>query len=89
MQFLIFKHALGETEEVTVVKIYEDFCDISVHLWEFGIITNEHGLQGVIKWNGDILVLAEYEEITYELIQDNVLLKLQKSDGSYETMYMY
>lgn len=86
---VLFSLDLGAMREITVIKTYEDFCDISVHLGEFGIITNEHGLQGVVQWNGDILVPAEYEEITYELIQDNVLLKLQKSDGSYEVMYLY
>lgn len=88
-QVVLFSLNLGETKEVTVIRTYEDFCDISVHLGEFGIITNEHGLQGVVKWNGDILVPAEYEEITYELIQDNILLKLQKTDGSYDIMYIY
>ena len=88
-QAVLFSLELGGTEEVSVIRTYEDFCDISVYLGEFGIVTNKHGLQGVIKWNGDILVPAEYREIRYELVQDNVLFKLQKNDGSYETMYLY
>lgn len=78
-----------EADEVYIIRTFEEFCDISVHMGQFGIVTNKHGLQGVVKWNGDILVPAEYKEITYEVIQDNVLLKLQKDDGSYETMYLY
>ena len=75
-----------------VICRFDDYTDISYMSGGlFAIVSNVSGKQGVVSYEGETIIPAEFESIDYEYVYGNgnsryvlILFKLIKDDGSVE-----
>lgn len=74
-------------EEIRIIAYYDAFAKISyVYCGEFAFVWTEDGKKGVVDYKGDIIVPAEYQDIEFEylgddLIMDNLIFIAQDTKG--------
>lgn len=92
---VLFQLGYSEENPFRIVKEYEQFVDISyIHRGDFAIVKDASGMYGVINWNGEIIVSANYKSIELEVIEveegacyaEQILFRLQNQDGSYSIL---
>ena len=60
-------------EEIRIISHYDAFVKISyVYCGEFAFVWTEDGQMGVVDFKGDIIVPAEYQDIKYEYLGDDL-----------------
>lgn len=90
---VLFKFS-RENEEIVKVKEYFEYSEISaIYYGEFAIVQGHNGLYGAVSWNGDVIIPAEYVEITWSRfpLDENpyvsmTIFKLQNTDGTYNSI---
>lgn len=90
---VLFVLDIGAEKEFSIIAEFEEFPSISdVKLGTFAFVQNHDGLYGAVKWDGTIILPAEYKTIDYWVLDggcyfgDKVLLIGQKSDGTYDVI---
>lgn len=60
-------------EEIRIIARYDAFIKISyVYCGEFAFVWTEDGQMGVVDFKGDIIVPAEYQDINFEYLGDDL-----------------
>lgn len=84
---------IDQTHEIKIIKKFEEFTTIKEPCGgTFAIVGTEDGKYGVVNWQGELIIPAEYLSIEYEirmkaytgLQKDEVEFLCRKSDGSYQ-----
>lgn len=84
---------IDQTYEIKIIKKFEEFTTIKEPCGDtFAIVGTEDGKYGVVDWQGELIIPAEYLSIEYEirmkaytgLQKDEVEFLCRKSDGSYQ-----